>query len=260
MSRIAETFSRLKLEQRTGLIPYVVIGHPTRAATPGIVSALIEAGADLVELGVPFSDPLADGPVIQRATHQSLLGGTTPRDCLRIAAAIRAQHARTPLLFMGYFNPILRFGVEAYARACAEAGIDGLIVPDLPLEESGELLAVLQAQGLDMISMVAPTSDDARIEAMARQASGFIYCVAVVGITGARSGLSGDIGALVQRIRQHSDLPVAIGFGISRAEHVRQVSQVADGAAIGSALVDVIARAPAGREAEEAQAYWKGLR
>lgn len=259
MSRIADTFTRLKQEQRTALIPYVVVGHPTRATTPSIVTALIDAGADLVELGVPFSDPLADGPVIQRATHQSLLGGTTPRDCLDCAAAIRTQHAQTPLLFMGYYNPILRFGVEAYARACAAAGIDGLIVPDLPLEESGELLAALGAEGLDLIPLIAPTSDDARIEAMARQASGFIYCVAVVGITGARSGLSGEIGALVQRIRRHSDLPVVIGFGISRAEHVRQVSRVADGAAVGSALVDVIARAPAGCEPQAAAEFWKSL-
>ena len=140
-TEVVKSVARLKSAQRTALMPYVVVGHPTREATPAIVSALIEAGADIVELGVPFSDPLADGPVIQRATHQSLLGGTTPRDCLSIAAAIRARHPQTPLLFMGYYNPILRFGVAAYARACAEAGIDGLIVPDLPLEESAELLA-----------------------------------------------------------------------------------------------------------------------
>ena len=260
MSRIADTFTRLKLAKRTALIPYVVVGHPTRAATPDIVSALIEAGADIVELGVPFSDPLADGPVIQRATHQSLLGGTTPRDCLSIAATIRARHPQTPLLFMGYYNPILRFGVAAYARVCAEAGIDGLIVPDLPLEESAELLAELGANGRDLIPLVAPTSDDARIEGMARQASGFIYCVSVVGITGARRSLSADAAALVQRIRKHSDLPVAIGFGISQAEHVRQVALAADGAVIGSALVDVIAHAPPGQEAEQAAAYWRGLR
>jgi tryptophan synthase alpha chain len=260
MARIAETFARLKSAERTALIPYVVIGQPTRDATTAIVSALIEAGADLVELGVPFSDPLADGPVIQSATHESLLGGTTPRDCLAVAAQIRAGHAQTPLLFMGYYNPILRFGVQAYARACAEAGIDGLIVPDLPLEESADLLAACRDYVLDLIPLVAPTSDDLRIEAMARQASGFIYCVSVVGITGARRSLSGDVAALVQRIRRHSDLPVAIGFGISRAEHVRQVAQIADGAVVGSALVDIIAHAPDGQEAEKAAEYWRTLK
>jgi tryptophan synthase alpha chain len=260
MSRIAACFARLKAAQRTALIPYVVVGHPSRAATPAIVSALIDAGADIVELGVPFSDPLADGPVIQRATHESLLNGTTPRDCLNIAVQIRARHAQTPLLFMGYYNPILRFGLAAYARACAQAGVDGLIVPDLPLEESAELLAACRAHTLDLIPLVAPTSGDARIEAMARQASGFIYCVSVVGITGARRSLSGDVAALVQRIRRHSDLPVAIGFGISQAEHVRQTAQIADGAVVGSALVDVIAHAPPGQEAEDAAEYWRSLR
>ncbi|MCA1555000.1 MAG: tryptophan synthase subunit alpha, partial [Chloroflexi bacterium] len=230
MRRIQTTFASLKAAHRVALIPYVCVGHPSLTATPAIVAALIEAGADMVELGVPFSDPLADGPVIQRATHQALQHGTTPRDCLAVAEKIRTQHPDMPLIFMGYYNPIMRFGVETYARACADAGVDGLIVPDLPLEEADELLAACRANGLALIPLVAPTSSDERIAAMAQRASGFIYCVAVVGITGARGDLSGDVRTLVARIRQHSDLPIAIGFGITNAEHVRQVAQFADGA------------------------------
>jgi tryptophan synthase alpha chain len=260
MSRIAETFAQLRATHRTALIPYVVVGQPDVATTPALVSALIEAGADLVELGVPFSDPLADGPMIQRVTHEALLRGVTPRACLAVAQHIRAQHPHTPLIFMGYYNPILRFGVEAYARACAAVGVDGLIVPDLPLEEAGELLAACRAHGLDLIPLIAPTSSDARIAAMAQQASGFIYCVAVVGITGARRALSDEVRTLVQRIRAQTDLPIAIGFGISQPEHVRQVASIADGAVVGSALVDCVARAPQGEEAQHAATYWRNLR
>ncbi|MBI3732974.1 MAG: tryptophan synthase subunit alpha [Chloroflexi bacterium] len=259
MSRIANTFATLKAAQRIALIPYVVVGQPSLAATPALVSALIEAGADLVELGVPFSDPLADGPVIQRATHHALLQGVTPRDCLAAARQVRARQPHTPLLFMGYYNPILRFGVDAYARACAEAGVDGLIVPDLPLEESGELETACRAHAIDLIFLLAPTSDESRVAAVARRASGFIYCVSVVGVTGARHALSDEVEALVTVIRRHSDLPVAIGFGISQPEHVQQVARFADGAVVGSALVDVIARAPAGHEAAAAAAYWQTL-
>ncbi len=260
MTRITTTFAKLRSVQRTALIPYVCVGHPSLAATPAIVSALIEAGADIVELGVPFSDPLADGPVIQRATHHALLNGTTPRACLQVAQQIRAQHAETPLIFMGYFNPIMRFGVEAYAHACAAAGVDGLIVPDLPLEESAELLAACRAHRLDLIPLIAPTSSDERIAAMTQQASGFIYCVSVVGITGARRDLSGEVQSLVARIRAHSDLPIAIGFGIASAAHVRQVAQFADGTVVGSALVDAIAKAEAGHEAERAGEFVRGLK
>ncbi|MEP7198801.1 MAG: tryptophan synthase subunit alpha, partial [Chloroflexota bacterium] len=248
MSRISTTFANLKAAHRTALIPYICVGHPSVEVTRAIADALIDAGADLLELGVPFSDPLADGPVIQRATHEALLHGTTPRDCLAVAKQIRLAHPDTPILFMGYYNPILRFGVDAYARACAGAGVDGLIVPDLPLEESAELLTACRAHGLDLIPLVAPTSSDERIAAMAQQASGFIYCVAVVGITGARRGLAADVAPLVRRIRAHTALPIAIGFGISQAEHVRQVAQFADGAVVGSALVDVIAKAAKGEE------------
>ncbi len=260
MSRLGTTFAHLKSVQRVALIPYVVVGQPDLETTPTIVSALIGAGADVVELGVPFSDPIADGPIIQRATHHALLRGTTPRDCLNVAAQIRRVHPNTPLLFMGYYNPILRVGLATYCRACAQAGIDGLIVPDLPLEESAELHGACRDQGLDLIPLIAPTSDDERIAALAHQASGFIYCVSVVGITGARRSLSSEVQVLAARIRKHTDLPIAVRFGISLAEHVRQVAEFADGAVVGSALVDVIARAERGREAEQAATYLHSLR
>lgn len=259
MSRIQPTFDRLRAARQCALVPYIVVGQPNVPATVEIADALIGTGADLLELGVPFSDPLADGPVIQRATYEALLRGTTPRDALEVARQIRARHADTPLVFMGYYNPIVRFGVAAYARACAAAGVDGLIVPDLPHEEAGELLTGCRDAGLDLIPLVAPTSDDERIAAMCADASGFIYGVSVVGITGARRSLSGDAAALVKRIRAHSDLPVAIGFGVSQAEHVRQIARIADGAVVGSALVDAISRAAPADAPAAAGAFVRGL-
>jgi len=259
MSRIEATFARLRAAGQCALVPYIVVGQPDVPATVEIAAALIDAGASMLELGIPFSDPLADGPVIQRATYQSLLNGTTPRDALAVARQIRARYPQTPLVFMGYYNPIVRFGVEAYARACAESGVDGLIVPDLPHEEAGDLRAACRAAGLDLIPLIAPTSDDARIAAMTRDAGGFIYGVSVVGITGARRDLSGDAGALVQRIRRHTSLPIAIGFGVSQAAHVRQIAQIADGAVVGSALVDAIGRAPTGQAAAVAGAFARSL-
>ncbi|MBI5876209.1 MAG: tryptophan synthase subunit alpha [Chloroflexi bacterium] len=259
MSRIESTFARLRAAGQCALVPYIVVGQPDLPTTVEIAAALIDAGASMLELGVPFSDPLADGPVIQRATYQALLNGTTPRDALTVAQRIRARYPATPIVFMGYYNPIMRFGVAAYAQACAAAGVDGLIVPDLPHEEAGELLAACRNAGLDLIPLIAPTSDDERIAAMARDAGGFIYGVSVVGITGARRDLSGDASALVQRIRAYSNLPIAIGFGVSQAAHVRQIAQIADGAVVGSALVDAIEHAPAGDAPAVAGAFARSL-
>ena len=260
MSRIAQAFEQLRTEKRCALIPYVVTGQPDIATTPAIASALIGTGANLIELGVPFSDPLADGPVIQRATHEALLKGVTPRDALAAARQIRERHPGTPLVFMGYYNPILRFGLVEYTRSCALAGVDGLIVPDLPLEESGDLRKACRMVGLDLIPLIAPTSGDQRIAALTREASGFVYCVSVVGITGARRDISGEVESLVSRIHAQTTLPIAIGFGISTAEHVRQVCRLADGAVVGSALVEAIASAPPGEAATRAAEFFRGLR
>ncbi len=247
MSRIAETFARLKREGRTAFIPYVTIGFPALGVTEELVPALVEAGADLVELGVPFSDPIAEGPTIQRASFRALENGVTLKHCFATARAIRAK-TDVPLLFMGYYNPVFSYGVERYVNEAAAAGIDGLILPDLALEEAGEVMAACQKAGLDLILFVAPTSTDERIKQVAEIATGFIYCVALTGVTGARATMSEYLPELVKKIRRYTDTPVAIGFGISRPEHFAAVSKLADACIVGAALIDVIEQAsPANR-------------
>jgi tryptophan synthase alpha chain len=237
MGRIAETFARLRAEQRTVLMPYLTIGFPQRESALELVPAMEASGAALFELGMPFSDPLADGATIQRATQRALDNGVNLAYCLETVAELRRRAVQAPLLLMGYYNPLLRYGLE---RACAElaaAGGDGWIIPDLPPEEAGELRTAATAQGLDLIMFVAPTSSDERIARIAAMASGFIYCVALTGVTGARQDLAVGLGDFLARIRRHSDLPLVVGFGISRPEHVQQVAQIADGAIVGSALI-----------------------
>jgi tryptophan synthase alpha chain len=237
MGRIAETFARLRAEQRIVLMPYLTIGFPQRESALELVPAMEAAGAALFELGMPFSDPLADGATIQRATQRALENGVNLAYCLETVAELRRRGVQAPLLLMGYYNPLLRYGL---VRACSElaaAGGDGWIIPDLPPEEAGELRVAAMAQALDLIMFVAPTSSDERIARIAAMASGFIYCVAFTGVTGARRDLAGDLGDFLVRIRRHSDLPLVVGFGISRPEHVQQVAQMADGAIVGSALI-----------------------
>jgi tryptophan synthase alpha chain len=229
------------------LIPYITAGYPDVETTVELALALAGAGADLLELGIPFSDPLADGVTIQRASFAALQAGVTPRVCLEIAGRIR-ERSDIPLLFMGYYNPFLRFGLEAFAADSALAGIDGLIVPDLPPEEAAELRAALGAHGLDLIHMLAPTSTDDRIGLVARAARGFVYCTSLAGVTGARAELPTSLPAFLERVRRQTDVPLCVGFGISRPEHVRALVGIADGAIVGSALVGLIERlAPAER-------------
>ncbi|NJN18106.1 MAG: tryptophan synthase subunit alpha [Oscillochloris sp.] len=240
MSRIAETFARLRAEGRVALMPYLTVGFPERASTLELVQAMEAAGATLFELGVPFSDPLADGATIQRANQRALQNGISFADCLATVRALRERGVKAPLLLMGYYNPLLRYGVE---RACAEmaaAGGDGWIVPDVPPEEAVELQAQAAAHNLDLIMMVAPTTPDARIAQIAARASGFIYVVSLTGVTGARSNLSADLSQILERVRRHSDLPLVVGFGISNADHVAEVARIADGAIVGSATINTI--------------------
>ena len=243
MSRISETFAKLKREGRTAFIPYVTIGFPEPGMTEKLVPALVEAGADLVELGVPFSDPIAEGPTIQRASFKALENGVTLKHCFAAARAIRAK-TEVPLLFMGYYNSVFGYGIERYISEASAAGIDGLILPDLPLEEAGEVLEPCRKAGLDLILFIAPTSTDERIRQVAQIATGFIYCVALTGVTGARSTMSEYLPELLARIRGYTDTPLAIGFGISRPEHFAAVGQIADAGIVGSALLDVIEQAP----------------
>ena len=260
MSRIPETFARLKLAGRTALMPYLMVGFPERDSALELVPALEAAGADLFELGVPFSDPLADGATVQRAGERALANGVSLPFCLETVAALRARGVRAPLVLMGYFNPFLRYGLARLAADAAAAGADGLIIPDLPPEEAAETQAVCRANGLDLIFFAAPTTPDERIAEIARVASVFIYCVSLTGVTGARRDLSADLPAFLARVRRHTDLPLVVGFGISQAAHVRQVGEHADGAIVGSALINRIDALPAAERVAGAAAYLRELR
>jgi len=239
-SRIAETFALLKAEGRTALMPYHTAGFPTLEDSKRIIRALVEAGADMVEIGVPFSDPIADGTAVQGTSQIALDNGTRLPDCIRLVRELRAEGITAPFLLMGYYNPILKYGIERYVADSAEAGVDGFIVPDLPAEESDALREACVRHGRDLIFMVAPTSTDARLAIAAERGSGFLYCVSVTGVTGAREKMSDTLGEYIGRIRRHTDLPLAIGFGISKPEHVRQVGEIADGAIVGAALINAL--------------------
>ncbi|GMV44347.1 MAG: tryptophan synthase alpha chain [Myxococcales bacterium] len=235
MSRVPQTFARLT---RPALIPYLTAGDPDPGATAHLLEALAEAGADLIELGVPFSDPMADGPVIQRAAERALRHGISLDDILDLVATFRLRHD-TPVILFGYYNPFHHYG-DQLARRCAEAGVDGLLVVDLPPEEAGPLRASLAAQGLDLISLLTPTSGDDRVDAVQRVAGGFVYYVSLTGVTGAALGDTTDLGARVTALRARLGLPVAVGFGIATPEQAAAVGAHADGVVVGSALVRLI--------------------
>ncbi|NWJ45150.1 MAG: tryptophan synthase subunit alpha [Chloroflexi bacterium] len=243
MSRIKAAFEKIKAEGRGACIAYVTIGFPHLEDTVPLTLALLEAGADMVELGVPFSDPLADGPTIQHASHIALENGVTRQFCFEVAREIR-QKTDKPLLFMGYFNPIFSYGAARYIEECAAVGIDGLIVPDLALEETDELLGLCREKQIDLIQFIAPTSTDERIRKAAEVASGFIYCVSITGVTGARTNLPDYLPEYINRVRSFSDKPLVIGFGISSHAHFVQATGLADGAVCASALLDAIEKAP----------------
>lgn len=244
MSRISETFARLRQEGRTGLVTYVTAGDPDLERSAEIVKALDRAGADVMEIGVPFSDPLADGPVIQRATERALAAGGNLRATLALVERVRAG-VSAPIVIFSYANPLMRMGLETFARRAGAAGVDGVLALDLPIEEAGEFRAVLASQHLDTIFLLSPTTTDARIRKAAELGRGFLYGISRLGVTGARDRVASGAEALVKRIRQHTELPVALGFGISRPEHVAEVGSYADAAVVGSALVALIAEASA---------------
>ena len=243
MSRIAATFARLAAQQRLGLIAYLTVGYPRLDVTPSLVEAATQSGADAIELGIPFSDPLADGRTIQAASQQALKGGMTVARALEAARAAR-KRTEVPLLFMTYLNPILAFGLERFCRAASEAGVDGLIVPDLPPAESADLRRAADASQIDLVFFVAPTSSEPSIAAACRAATAFIYCIAVTGVTGARAELDPALLPLIEIVRRHTSLPIVVGFGISRREHLEALTGKADGVIVASALLDAIARAP----------------
>jgi tryptophan synthase alpha chain len=235
-SRISDAFMQLRREGRRGFIPFITAGDPDLETTRALVVELARAGATAVELGVPFSDPVADGPTIQRSSERALRRGVSLSDVLSVVADARRE-ADVPVVLFGYFNPVLQFGVESFAEEAARAGADGVLVTDLVPEESAAFNAALTRRGLDQIFLVAPTTSDARLRSIAERASGFIYAVSRAGVTGARTDLSTEAARLVARVREVSELPVAVGFGISTHEHVSEVWTYADAAVVGSALV-----------------------
>jgi tryptophan synthase alpha chain len=241
VSRIAETFARLKSEGRRGFIPFVTAGDPDLEATRGLVVELARAGASVVELGVPFSDPMADGVVIQRASERALKNRVTVADVLAVVSDARRE-TDVPVVLFSYFNPLLQFGLEKLCTQARVAGVDGVLVTDLVPEEAEEFSALLSNNGLDMIFLVAPTSTDERLRMIAERASGFIYAVSRAGVTGARGQVSDEAERLVKRVRDVSDLPVAVGFGISTRAQVEEVWRHADAAVVGSAIVAEIER------------------
>ena len=253
MLRIAEVFAHLKRDQRRGFIPFITAGDPDLATTTQLIIELANAGATLIELGVPFTDPMADGPVIQRASERALRHGFGIAEVLRVVSDARRQ-TDVPIILFSYFNPLLQFcagessnesafAFEKLARAAKQAGVDGILVTDLVPEEAGEFASALRANDLDMIFLVAPTSTDERLKMVAERASGFIYAVSRAGVTGARAEMSAEAEKLVARMRKFSDLPIAVGFGISRPEQVVDVWRYADAAVVGSAIVSEIEQA-----------------
>ena len=238
MSRLATAFAAAK----PALVAFVTAGDPTPAATPAILDALVAGGADVIELGMPFTDPMADGPAIQAANIRSLAAGTTTADILRIAANFRARHPQVPLVLMGYANPMLRRGADWFAAAAAEAGVDGVICVDIPPEEDDSLGPQLRAAGIDLVRLATPTTDAARLPQVLGGASGFVYYVSVAGITGLQQAAQSSIETAVARLKQHSDLPIAVGFGVRTPEQAAAIARVADGVVVGSAIVELVAR------------------
>jgi tryptophan synthase alpha chain len=240
MSRLADTFRRLRHEARGGLVAYVTAGDPDARRSAVILEALARGGADVIEVGVPFSDPLADGPVIQRASERALSGGMTLRGALELVRDFRTAY-QTPVVLFTYANPVLKMDPDAFAAEAKAVGVDGVLILDYPVEEAGPLRAPLVDAGLDPIFLISPTTTDDRIKQSDDLGSGFLYVISRLGVTGARDALAGDVEALLARVRAHATLPVAVGFGISRPEHVAQACRHADAAVVGSALVQEIA-------------------
>lgn len=257
--RIREAFEKAKSEGRIALIPYMTVGFPELGLTTEIVREYVAAGADVVELGVPFSDPLGDGPTIQASGHRALENGVTPEFCIDTVKEIRAAGIDVPIVFMGYYNTVFNMGLDEYCGASVEAGVDGLIVADLPAAEAGPLQDACDRVGLSLIPLMAITSTDISIEHGCKRAKGFIYCVSVLGVTGARATVSSRAVDLVGNVRRFTDLPIAIGFGISTADHVARVAEFADGAVVASAIIDSISEGDASQAAERAGAYVRSL-
>jgi len=260
MNRIKNSFNTLKEKGEMGVIPYLTVGFPSIQDTMDMVPALAEGGADIIELGVPFSDPLADGTTIQRSSFQALSNGINLKKCLDICKDLRQNGLTTPLVLMGYYNPILRFGLKEFAISCKENGVDGIIVPDLPFEEAQPLKTECRENEISLIPLLAPTSTDKRIEKTCKDADGFIYCVSLTGVTGARQEMGSSLPEFINRVKRHAKVPIAIGFGISQRQHVESLSAIADAAVVGSALIDTIEKTPASDRREVVKSFISELK
>lgn len=241
MRRIERCFQRLHGENRKALIPFVTAGDPVKDVTVPLMHAMVDAGADIIELGVPFSDPMADGPVIQLACERALQHNTSTRDVLAMVKIFRETNTQTPVVLMGYLNPVEVMGYESFAKAAEDAGVDGVLLVDLPPEEALEVRPVMDAHGLDMIFLVAPTTSDTRIKLIGEAGSGYLYYVSLKGVTGSATLNVEEVASRVETIRNLAQLPIGVGFGIKDAESAQAVSRVADGVVVGSALVNQIA-------------------
>ncbi|MEW9898573.1 tryptophan synthase subunit alpha [Chitinivorax sp. PXF-14] len=260
MSRIESVFAALQAQGRKALIPYITAGDPSPVLTVPLMHALVEAGADIIELGVPFSDPMADGPVIQRATERALKFGVSLRDVIAMTAEFRKTNVTTPVVLMGYANPVEAMGYEAFADTAAAAGVDGLLTVDLPPEEADDLVSVLSKRGLAPIFLLAPTTPESRIEKVGELASGYVYYVSLKGVTGAANLDMSEVAARMPLLRKHIKLPIGVGFGIRDGETARAVSQVSDAVVIGSRLIQEIETAGGVDAVERIRSLVSGIR
>ena len=260
MNRIDATFERQRAAGRTVLIPYVTAGDPSLAVTGGVMDALVDAGADIIELGVPFSDPMADGPVIQRASERALAQGVGLTDVLELVVAFRTRDAKTPVVLMGYANPVEAMGVQVFVDRARDAGVDGVIIVDYPPEEATEFAALLRARGVAPIFLIAPTTPDDRIERIAKIAAGYVYYVSLKGVTGAGNLDAGDVARKLAEIRRHVSLPVGVGFGIRDAASARAIAAHADAVVIGSRIITEIEHGVPAEAARRAGAFLATIR
>ncbi len=244
MTRISSTFDRIKTEGRKALIPFITAGDPGRGLTVPLMHALVEAGADIIELGVPFSDPMADGPVIQRASERALANKVGLKDVLAMVAEFRKANSETPVVLMGYANPVERMGYETFAKAAKEAGVDGVLTVDIPPEESHGVADVFKSHGLDPIFLLSPTTPESRVEEVAKAAGGFVYYVSLKGVTGAANLDTEEVAKKLAMIRRHCALPVGVGFGIRDAQTAEAIARIADAVVVGSRIVGEIENAP----------------
>ena len=259
-NRIDAKLKALKAAGEPALAPFITVGFPDVETSVALAAAILDSGGDMLELGIPFSDPLADGPTIQKTSFAALKQGVNVAISLDVLRRLRKKGIEAPLIFMGYFNPFLRYGTETFLKDAAEAGLDGVIVPDLPTEEAGPFRRLCEGYGIHLIPLLAPTSTDQRIAHACQEANGFVYCVSVAGVTGARQTLASGLPELVAGIRRHTELPVLVGFGVSRREHLEEIARYADGAVVASALLDAIGNAPKDQVLHTAREFVTGLK